>query len=479
MSTLSATQSDGYYLSPEYFESGAYKTVSRNRFAAETEASGRGITKQHKPLKVKVGYNQWLKHGVVRFELPEKAVCFGCKQSVGRGTRFNARKTKTGQSSYCTTTAPIFEFKLSCRNCQEPWVIRTNPKERGFEYVSGVKRQAGQERNLFEAFLLDDGAVTATIAATATATATATTTAGDRTSLDGLEAAAVATKGELEIGELEALRKLNEKASAAGKDVDHNASIRKAFRTDRREKRKRLVGGTTLGWNKGMALLPSSDTDVLASKEACFGRASRDERRTLSGLRKSSIFGVSSRSRRPEPHRGKGRGNRNNTGNDVNVKAEAGSEMKVVVKRELSSGTNAPDPVPSGRAISTEEDLPVSPTPTPEIVSSSSIAVSVLAVSTRILKTKTTLRLSNNAFVSVVAVGRGEESKSNSNSNSNSNPKAAASQSGSNGGASRNETGSISKSEDAPEESNRDSFVPPSSFLELLGGYGTSDDDER
>jgi len=117
MSSLSATQSDGYYLPPEYFESGAYKKVSRNRFAAETEASERdkrGKKLEQKPSRV--GHNQWLKHGVVRFELPEKAVCLGCKQSVGRGTRFNARKTKTDQSYF---TTPIFEFKLSCRNCQE------------------------------------------------------------------------------------------------------------------------------------------------------------------------------------------------------------------------------------------------------------------------------------------------------------------------------------------------------------------------
>jgi coiled-coil domain-containing protein 130 len=74
MSSLSATQSDGYYLPPEYFESGAYKKVSRNRFAAETEASERdkrGKKLEQKPSRV--GHNQWLKHGVVRFELPEKA----------------------------------------------------------------------------------------------------------------------------------------------------------------------------------------------------------------------------------------------------------------------------------------------------------------------------------------------------------------------------------------------------------------------
>ena len=112
MSSLSATQSDGYYLPPEYFESGSYKKVSRNRYAVENEASN-GTGGGKKPPKV--GHNQWLKNGIVRFELPEKAVCLGCKQSVGRGTRFNARKIKTDESYF---TTPIFEFRLSCRKCQ-------------------------------------------------------------------------------------------------------------------------------------------------------------------------------------------------------------------------------------------------------------------------------------------------------------------------------------------------------------------------
>ena len=72
MSSLSATQSDGYYLPPEYFESGKYKKVSRNKFASETNNA----------KKLKAGHNQWFKHGVVRFELPEKASCVS-KHSAG------------------------------------------------------------------------------------------------------------------------------------------------------------------------------------------------------------------------------------------------------------------------------------------------------------------------------------------------------------------------------------------------------------
>ncbi len=70
MSSLSATQSDGYYLPPEYFESGKYKKVSRNKFASEISNNGKKLSK--------VGHNQWLKHGVVRFELPEKASSKHC-----------------------------------------------------------------------------------------------------------------------------------------------------------------------------------------------------------------------------------------------------------------------------------------------------------------------------------------------------------------------------------------------------------------
>ena len=33
MSSLAATQADGYYLPPDYFDSGAYKKKSKNEFA--------------------------------------------------------------------------------------------------------------------------------------------------------------------------------------------------------------------------------------------------------------------------------------------------------------------------------------------------------------------------------------------------------------------------------------------------------------
>lgn len=70
MSSLSATQSDGYYLPPEYFESGAYLKQSRNQFAASRNNTNKNNDNNRQ--QIKTGHNQWLKYGVVRFELPEK-----------------------------------------------------------------------------------------------------------------------------------------------------------------------------------------------------------------------------------------------------------------------------------------------------------------------------------------------------------------------------------------------------------------------
>mmetsp|Transcript_24744 Transcript_24744/g.27697 ORF Transcript_24744/g.27697 Transcript_24744/m.27697 type:complete len:82 (-) Transcript_24744:1301-1546(-) len=69
MSSLSATQSDGYYLPPEYYESGAYLKQSRNQFAASRNDKNNVNNREQ---RIRTGHNQWLKYGVVRFELPEK-----------------------------------------------------------------------------------------------------------------------------------------------------------------------------------------------------------------------------------------------------------------------------------------------------------------------------------------------------------------------------------------------------------------------
>jgi len=163
-------------------------------------------------------------------------------------------------------------------------VIRTNPQHRGFDYVSGVKRQAGQEEILVTStsgrnnpMEIPSGCYDST----------------DRRSLDNLEMAEVVRNGTkqalTEIEELEQIRQRND-VSASVNDADANASIRKSFRSDRKEKRRRLGEAKEKGWRDGMMVLPTNDHDVLAANDNCYGRPAEAEKRKLSAVRKSSIF---------------------------------------------------------------------------------------------------------------------------------------------------------------------------------------------
>ena len=49
----------------------------------------------------------------VRFEMMYEARCLKCKNSVGKGVRFNAHKKMIGQ--YLSTK--IYEFTMFCHNC--------------------------------------------------------------------------------------------------------------------------------------------------------------------------------------------------------------------------------------------------------------------------------------------------------------------------------------------------------------------------
>jgi coiled-coil domain-containing protein 130 len=257
MSSLSATQADGYYVPPEYYDSGQYKKQTKN------------------PLGGSKGHNQYLQHGVVRFELPYKGVCQGCHTSIGRGTRYNAKRIKTDKSYF---TSPILEFQLACRKCQHPWVIRTNPKERGFDYVEGVSIQAGQE----ESDVLD-------ISSTLTLTPTDNKQPSD--ALARLESVARGKREtRTEIEKLERLQNIN--ANTTLPDAAWNATIRSRFRKDRNEKRDRLHQASQVGWREGMELLATTIDDKVTSKDTIFGKDRHDEHQRWAKVRKASIFGL-------------------------------------------------------------------------------------------------------------------------------------------------------------------------------------------
>lgn len=65
------------------------------------------------------------------------AWCEGCNNHIGQGTRFNSIKYKVGD--YMNT--PIFEFSMKCHLCPQKFIIRTNPKENNYDFVSGIRKK--------------------------------------------------------------------------------------------------------------------------------------------------------------------------------------------------------------------------------------------------------------------------------------------------------------------------------------------------
>lgn len=288
MSSLAATQADGYYLPVAYFDSGAYKRKkqSKNQWdaaaASPSEQSPRGgNTKQQ---RARIGHNQYERNAIVRFELPYDGICNHCRMHIKRGTRYNARKATVG--AYHTT--PIHEFQMNCRSCaQQTFVIQTNPAAFGFDYVSGIRKQV---RDFAEP---DDGCVTkAEGERRGPVTATAPEFLEQRHH-----------QQQQERTELEELQQLQQLQQRQFYDAQHNSQLRSQFRIDRHKKHRQLAQGAALGWGPGLALLEDGTIDEeVASKTTIFGPECRTkERHEWRKLHTTSIFSThtsSSSSRR-------------------------------------------------------------------------------------------------------------------------------------------------------------------------------------
>ena len=77
--------------------------------------------------------------------------------SVGAGVRFNAKKSTVGEY---LKSIKIYEFRMKCANCDNIFVIRTDPKSCDYVFVSGVKK-------LFSEYLQSKKQVKAEMAARA------------------------------------------------------------------------------------------------------------------------------------------------------------------------------------------------------------------------------------------------------------------------------------------------------------------------
>ena len=135
MSSLAATQSDGFYFPPNY----------------DGRRDG-GLSKFNTNGQYK-GSNQYQQSGIIRFELPFDAWCLQCEAHLSKGLRFNAKKDKAGK--YFTTT--IWSFAMKCPKCAHSFLIKTDPANDTYDYAEGLRVHEQD----FEPEL-DDGIVRAT-----------------------------------------------------------------------------------------------------------------------------------------------------------------------------------------------------------------------------------------------------------------------------------------------------------------------------
>ena len=128
MSSLAATQADGYYKPSSYFDSGDYKKKSVSAHAGSK------------------GTNQSELLGVVRFELPIHGVCTNCDHHIRKGTRFNAKKDHV--DDYYSTK--IYKFVFKCYECKKTCEVRNDPKNADYVYLNGLRKKV-QEFDTAEA----------------------------------------------------------------------------------------------------------------------------------------------------------------------------------------------------------------------------------------------------------------------------------------------------------------------------------------
>jgi coiled-coil domain-containing protein 130 len=114
MSSLAASRADNFYFPPEW----------RPEMGSISKFQGSS------------GSNQYEKYGIIRFELPFDAWCLGCGRHMSKGLRFNAKKDRAGK--YFTTT--IYSFDMKCYSCEQRFEIKTDPKNRTYDYVSGLRK---------------------------------------------------------------------------------------------------------------------------------------------------------------------------------------------------------------------------------------------------------------------------------------------------------------------------------------------------
>lgn len=289
MSSLAATQADGYYR-PDL------RHLSNHR-----------------------GSSQYARTGKIRFELPHGGKCVACGDYYGRGTRFNASKEHVG--NYFTTK--IWEFAFGCKNCAEILKVKTDPQTGDFVFAGSLRRKAGSQSSGAGAGGVGGGGGGSEQDSSTASSVNGRNTRGYGGKSRGRQRRGFDAMSQLEHDQEQAqirnrdsstLVLLQKKARRDyGEDVKSNSRLRRTLRSSRHVQERLLDKGKRLGI--GGALAPVTEEDAARARAAMGkeqrrrrhgkrnrGRAtqsasdtisssSKHKRRRMASLKKESIFG--------------------------------------------------------------------------------------------------------------------------------------------------------------------------------------------
>lgn len=277
MSSLKATQADGFYRPPAYFDSGSYKTKSLNKFVGSK------------------GHNQFLTKALVRFEMPYGGFCVACQAVASKGTRFNAHKSHVDNYH----TSKIYEFTMKCFTCKQEFRIRNDPQRSMFVYVSGIKRKT-------EEFDTKDAQSHGVIDTDNGNTIIPHGEVKISTLNDPLSKLETRITGERKAlsdrDSLEILLKHN--SMTMFDDGGCNSKLRSMYRADRKTRKRRREAASALGLGESFELHDHLSEDLKEAK-AVFNKKQRtssthEEQLRFRNIRKESIFPTSSKNKKGE-----------------------------------------------------------------------------------------------------------------------------------------------------------------------------------
>jgi Saf4/Yju2 protein len=258
MSSLAATQSDGFYFPPEW----------RPEFGGLSKYQG------------SKGANQYQTHGIIRFELPFDAWCLKCGRHMSKGLRFNAKKDKAPEK-YFTTQIWTFSMKCPCPTCDQNFVIKTDPENDTYNMVEGMRKM---EQDFEPEF--NDSLISATTDEDRHLLATDPIFRLQHEKEDKRKALSVKEH-------LESLIDLQD--SQREKDYDMNSLLRRGSRDKRKRAIFLLDEGKKRGLNIPMVEPHESDCAIAKSIKFEKGKSSSfavAERIKMASLRAQSIFSM-------------------------------------------------------------------------------------------------------------------------------------------------------------------------------------------